>query len=498
MDQSMSRFLRVWKAVQRLFLVLCIGTTLCACQSAPQKPVVDSKNDGAFSQAIQDTTNNQPVTQESISVAASDTFFSTDNSVEFVFDIDQTVDGKAMPVVQTIPHYLTAEDAKRVATVLFGDAALYEADPVLAPRFTKEELRECIQRWSQYTNSEAISTLLGENDEVAIKRIKEEIEKLNSAYDTDQDDFIREPCQWKFHKDSTYVYAPDEAASADTSSDNDAIMATCEVNGIRYCYDVVTRNKEDYKLNMISAYFDSRKSPISIDENIYRASLTRTAPPTEAQIASVQKKATDMLQRMELGEWAIDRCKVRTLGETILEHVICIDAVPVLHGVAAVRQPQLAGLTSSGAYSSNYYMTGVSFEFSANGDLIKFSMYSPIDVQQVVNENVAMIDINSLLKKAEEHLALSDHHEYGLQDTYGLLKEDLKTTVNVNELYFGLLREKVPNTDDNYYYLPGIILYGVVENTGVESNQLYYQSEEAYPIVALNAVDGTIVAMSNE
>ena len=102
------------------------------------------------------------------------------------------------------------------------------------------------------------------------------------------------------------------------------------------------------------------------------------------------------------------------------------------------------------------------------------------------------------LKKAEEHLALSDHHEYGLQDTYGLLKEDLKTTVNVNELYFGLLREKVPNTDDNYYYLPGIILYGVVENTGVESNQLYYQSEEAYPIVALNAVDGTIVAMSNE
>ena len=53
MDQSMSRFLRVWKAVQRLLLVLCIGTTLCACQSAPQKPVVDSKNDGAFSQAIQ-------------------------------------------------------------------------------------------------------------------------------------------------------------------------------------------------------------------------------------------------------------------------------------------------------------------------------------------------------------------------------------------------------------------------------------------------------------
>ena len=54
------------------------------------------------------------------------------------------------------------------------------------------------------------------------------------------------------------------------------------------------------------------------------------------------------------------------------------------------------------------------------------------------------------------------------------------------------------NFGNNCYYLPGIILYGVVENTGVESNQLYYQSEEAYPIVALNAVDGTIVAMSNE
>lgn len=205
-----------------------------------------------------------------------------------------------------------------------------------------------------------------------------------------------------------------------------------------------------------------------------------------------------MLQRMELGEWMIDKCKIRTLGETAVEYVICIDAVPVINNVVAARQPQLTGLTSSDTYSSNYYMTEASFEFSANGDLINFTMYSPVDIKQVVNKNVPTIDMDALLEKAKQHLALSDSHQYGLQDIYGVLKEKINTSVNISKMNYGLLREKVPDTDDSYYYFPGIILYGSVENVGVESNQLYYQSEEPFPIIALNAVDGTVVAFANE
>lgn len=284
----------------------------------------------------------------------------------------------------------------------------------------------------------------------------------------------------------------------DNSLDNDAIMAVCEVNGIRYRYEAVTRNMGDYKLNMISAYFDSSRSPMSIDENIYRATLTRSSAPTDDQIAAVTSKAMDMLRSMELGEWQIDQCNVRALGENIVEYAICIDAVPVINGIPAVHQPQLTGLTSSGAYSSNYYMTEASFEFSTNGDLLKFTMYSPIDVKQVINENVPTISVDDLLEKAKQHLSLSDSNHYGLQNVYGVLKEPLDTSVIIGNIRYGLLREKVPETDDSYYYLPGIVLYGVVENVGTETQYLYYQSDEPYPIVALNAVDGTVIAFTNE
>lgn len=124
--------------------------------------------------------------------------------------------------------------------------------------------------------------------------------------------------------------------------------------------------------------------------------------------------------------------------------------------------------------------------------------YTSSSTKQVVNNSVTTIDIDTMLEKAKQHLALSDSHQYGLQDIYGILKEEIRTSVDINEMCYGLIREKVPNTDDSYYYLPGIILYGVVVSVGAESNQLYFQSEEPFPIIALNAVDGTVVAFTNE
>lgn len=481
------------KKVLLLILIACICISMCACQSKPERPAVDSKNDGAFAEIIQQTEEDQEETaSESTTYSFSDTFTSTDNSVEFRINIDEAVKNYATPVAEVVPHYITEQEAQRVAQVLFGDVDFYEADPMLAPQYTKGEIQDCIQRWSQYTNSEAISILLGQEDERTIERVKEKIDELNAMYESALEDSERTPCQWQFQKDSVYTFSPEEAATRDQSSDNDAIMATCKVNGINYRFEAVTRNKEDYKLNMLNAYIDPGNSPLSIDENIFRAQLTRTAPPTEEQIAAVQSKAMAMLQEMDLGEWEINQCYVRSLGESILEHVICIDAVPVINNVAAAQQPQITGL-SNDAYSSNYYMTEVNFEFSANGDLILFTMYSPIDVKQVINENVTTIDINTLLQKAKDHLALSDSHQYGLQDVYGILEEDLDTYVEINEMRYGLLREKVPDNEDSYYYFPGLILYGTVQNIGSENNQLYFQSDEPYPLIALNAVDGTVV-----
>ena len=499
------------KTNKLVILAVCVILTfLTACQRSSDTDMSSIKNDDSFEAAeFTDSVDNldnvqetQPNTVPSSNnpdqlIQYSDSFSSTDNSVEFRINLENSVTSKAMPVVEVVPHYITEEEAQRVAHVLFGNVDFFEADPMLAPKYTKGEILERIQRWSQYTNLEAVGILLGQEDERTVERLNEAIEELNALYESAPEDSERTPCQWQFQNDSVYTYSPEEAASRDQSSDNEAIMATCKVNGINYRFEAVTRNKEDYKLNMLNAYINPGNSPLSIDENIFRARLTRTAPPTEEQIATVQSKAMTMLQEMDLGEWEINRCYVRSLGETIFEHVICIDAVPVINNVAAAQQPQITGLSNE-AYSSNYYMTEVNFEFSANGDLIRFTMYSPIDVERVINEDVAILGVNTLLDKAKEHLALSNSQQYGLQDIYGVLNEKLEAYVEINDMRYGLLREKAPDTDDSYYYFPGFILYGTVQSIDSESKQLYFQSDESYPLVALNAVDGTVINSVNQ
>lgn len=55
------------------------------------------------------------------SVEITDDFFSSDGSVHFMLNLDTNAQMSTMPVVEVVPHYLTAEEAKRVASVLFGD-----------------------------------------------------------------------------------------------------------------------------------------------------------------------------------------------------------------------------------------------------------------------------------------------------------------------------------------------------------------------------------------
>lgn len=59
-------------------------------------------------------------------------------------------------------------------------------------------------------------------------------------------------------------------------------------------------------------------------------------------------------------------------------------------------------------YAANYALTDISFCFSPNGNLLNFVMCSPVDIEKVLNENVAVIEMQELVKKAENTLPYSD------------------------------------------------------------------------------------------
>lgn len=504
-------------AIKRV-LILILSTfllfSMCGCQTSPERVNVTSKNDGAFNanviQSAKESTNG-----ESVNVITNvDEFYSTDGTVKFQMNINQEVVSTKMPVVEVAPHYLTEEDAKRVAEVIFPGGVFYEARPDFEFELSKQEIQEYIGRWTPYIYQENLATLYGKNksglsESDIIYALKEAIEKLNEDYPL-ADGTYDELCKWTFQPDSLYCYAPQSLTGEDLSSNNKEICADVNVDGVPYRLCFSKRDQQDFKLNYIYAYPHTYISPVGIDSAIYRAMLCRTDEPTQEQIEAIKETAQKMLDSMELGDWEIDECKLisNRIGN-VTEYTIEISAVPTFNGVPAIRRPQLANLKSDSSFASNYYLTDAVIRFSSEGKLVLFEMYSTIDTTCVINENVATIPIDSLLEKAKDQLSLSDYNNYGvsgelLEHLQKQANEPFECYIEICNLKYGMLRVKAPDTDERYYYVPGIILSGTVDYVGKNTGTLYEASGDTLydsriiPLIALNAVDGTVIPLVNE
>lgn len=470
---------------------------LCACESNPKDDIITSKNDGSFNAGIVESAAND-LLQNNYSINYTNSFSSTDKSVDFEIDVNKEILTSDMPVIEVVPHYLSSADANRVAVALFGETDFYEAEPMLSSNFTKAEIQEKINRWSQYTNETSIYELYGDVGDAAdiASVVKSFIVDYTELYESASDENPHKKCQWQFKKESCYLLSEEELNGLNLENDNDSIQATVKVGDVRYIFNASTRNKKDYKLNNVSVSLYDGLSPNMIDERIFQAKLCRTQEPSEAQISSIKEKAEGILAQMGLGDWLIDECYVNTsYFGSIPEYKVCLNAVLVLEGVKSSRRPQLNNLKSEEVYASNYYISDVKFEFSANGDLVSFKMYSPVDIKEIVNGNARVLSISELMEKATTYLALSDIYTYGFA-AVDSIDEEVGCKVSIANIEYGLSRVKVPNTDESYYYVPAITLEGNIEYYGKQSGNVFYFSEST-PLLILNCVDGSVIQMSN-
>ena len=516
--KNMAKWKQPKKWVSVLSWIVCLAV-LTACAANPEKEVVTSKNDGSFDANVVQSATKPAEGQDTPAgkrVQYTDNFASTDGSVEFTLNIDTEVSNAPMPVAEVEPHYLTGQDAKRVAEVLFGDAEFYEARPALAPKetiYSKSQVQELLTKWAKYTDLEFLRDLYDDegNAETTAEVVKKFIAAYSEAYVNFQEEDPRVPCEWTLKPDSYYFYSPDEVAQMDVSDDNYGIEAEVTANGIGYIYTVSTRNKDDFKINNIIVRLgDGGISPNTIDIRTYEAQLCRTDKPTDAQMEAAQAKASELLAQMELGDWQVDECYLQTINyySDTPEYMICVNAVPVINDVPAFRRPQLDNLRSKEVYSSNYYLTDANFRFSADGSLISFQLSSSIDVTEILNDNVATLGINELMEKAKNHLSLSDSGAYfvpvsmieSYEEEFG---ENIICRIHITQVDYGMTRVKAPNTDDSYYYVPALMLSGSIEYCGQNTGTVYDSysqmmgTEDLCPLVCLNAVDGSVIELQN-
>ena len=484
-----------------IFIILGILAFYTGCQNTPEEPAVISKSKQILTTEVTDSDDEtQAMTDNILDVSYKSSFTSTDGSVAFVMDIDQTIGVSNTSVVQVRPHFITGEDAKRVATSLFPNADFFEAEPERAKNYSKDEIQEKLARWSQYANIDALEKLCGDSaSEDYVDLIRSFIEDYTLMYEQSPIDNPHSPCQWNMQNSSVYVLTADEISEASISDYSDEVSAQFYVNGIPYCFTATTRNKNDYKVNMISCYIYDGMCPRDLDERIFAANLCRTGEPSQGQLDIIKAEAEKYLSAFDLGQWQIDECYVKSKNygsET--EYLVCVNAVPFLNGASALRRPQISSLRNQNGYAANYYLTDAQFVFSANGDLISFSLFSPLDTQGVLNENAKVININDLLDQAKEQLKLSDSYNYGLGPLLQIIQEELQCNVTISEIEYGLSRLRVPDNEDVYNYVPSILLKGSSEYVGKENGKTYYMSEQPEILLVINAVDGTIINETNE
>lgn len=493
------------KKIIRIISLIMVVLSLCGCQQTPNKEAVTSKNDGVLQERIDQTVSPEHDNETGpVTIKWNEQFTSTDGSVHFMVDINDEVTTEVKQVVEVAPHRLTEEDIRRVAEVLLGDVDFYERRSSSNPEYSKSQYQKMINRLSAYANREALVNLMGESDaDVYLEYVQLFIETWTKEYETALDVDPRIPCDWVLKKERHYNDSDIEIGNRSVADDSDVLYVNAEKDGIEYNFSVITKNSSGYKVNRLNLNLTEGLGLYPVDMAIFRSMLCRTEKPSDEQVDAVREKAQEMLDKMKLGQWKIVKTNIITKQfDENVEYSIQVTAVPAFIGVPAIYGQSAGNLQN--AYSATYFMSAAEFEFSADGDILYFNMDSPVDVVSTRNENVATMSIDMLVERCKQHLALSDADAYGLpsdvrDEIEAAANEKLLCKVNITDVEYGLGRVKVPDSDDNYYYIPVIAFKGAVDYVTENTDALYYRNVSGEPneelpiLVCINAVDGSII-----
>lgn len=497
------------KQIRNLFCIIFFATlllfSLAACAANPEKEVVTSKNNGVMQDKIygkEASENTDPV-----SIHWKEDFTSTDERVRFSVNIDCEVSPNARQVVEVAPHLLTEEDIRRVAEVLLGEVEFYERQPSSHCVYSKAQYQMMINRLSAYATRESLSELLGTSGaDTFLEYVHGYIETWTKESESAPNDDPRIPCDWELKKQRHYDDHPVQIGNRPIDEDMDVLYANAEKEGIAYSLSVFRRTDGNPKLNSIDLMLSDGTGLVPVDMAIYRSMLCGTEKPTDEQVDAVKQKAQELLTQMELGQWEIVKCTAGPIETGIpgcpVRYGIHVAAEPLFNGVSVIEGQKIQSYKDS--YAPEYQMTGANFVFSASGDIIDFGLISPVDVLEVPNKNVAVISTEELTEKCKQQLSLSDRAAYGLpeyfiEETEAYSGEKLLCNIKITDAEYGVGRVRVPNTDNNYYYIPVLAFRGTATYISDKTGSVYYDNtpaneDEKPPILlCINAIDGTII-----
>lgn len=154
---------------------------------------------------------------------------------------------------------------------------------------------------------------------------------------------------------------------------------------------------------------------------------------------------------------------------------------PVYNGVPTVLVKDLYNIKSDDVYAANYFYQSLEISMY-NGELNYIYLTSPSDVTEIVNENVQLMDLNTMMDKAKNYMQLKISKASFDED----FSENEKISVEVNNIQLAMFRIKEKNKD-SYLMVPAWIFYGNVLDS---KNQVIRENEQ---LLVMNAIDGSSI-----
>ena len=440
---------------------------------------------------------NATETKEANSFTRIGSFESNDRKITFNWNISSVNEETPLPALTVVPHYFSGNDIQQIANALFDDAEYYELGPKSSRQLSKAEIENRIALIEPYLDeNQRKNTLRSIYTELDVQN---QLDMYLNAYSTAPDQYNYQTCDWTLKSEGYYN---DTNSSGLGSGNTNKLEALAVTDVSDYYISVSVENAKKYQRNIISIQACDGTDPVLRD--IKTALMCQVTEPTFEQIDAVSEKAQNILNQIGLGEYAIIEAKESPLTYGITpRYAISVKATQVMNGCPVIsgQSAITSGVDDLNTESDNevrYPLTYIRFIFNPSGDLIEFTMEGITDIESVNCDTSESISLDSLCVAAENYLsklnfdsfdALTGNNAWQLSLFDDVPKEELRFSVEINDMQFGLARQD-SSTNNIYEYIPVAMLKGNISCIDSEGNVL---RECQRALVLVSTIDGSII-----
>lgn len=422
---------------------------LSGCAENPSEDIVVNKNEGVLEQAILEQASEEQ--NADIPDTYADSFQSSTGNIIVQVDADILKQDTELPVLRVLPHEISSEDLQRWAEVLFEGNTAYDGREVA----TKSDIEQNILELRESMNNGDLREEASSEKEYEeyLDYYEDLIADLQKEYETAPESYEPQETDWTFHSWDYYEQVDEDLKKTLY------FIAKTKLNGYTATIKAANRNENDYLLHTLRFLYEEEGE---MEEIPYRS----------ISVEEAQMQAEQIIEQIQPGEWELARCSDDSSENVSLYQ---LEYVPKYEGVPMAEDGYI-DIRSEDLYAANLYYTVLRISIM-NGIVQSAELLSPMDVEEVVNENVKTLSFEEIYDSFKNYAQASFSQET-------LEEMGVVGGVTIDQIEQKLFRIKEKNSEDSFLIVP-VWVFSQTISDGENQTKINWG--------IVNAVDGSMI-----